>query len=137
MTADSPRWVACSKDASWSASRERHLITPGALTTLCGNSATHPEVWRGNTTKPPCRACEKAALRNREATPVPVEIINRDGVVGEFTVSPEVANLIRAKNVPGWSIDPRRAAVEADVRALQAARPTTTLTGKSGMVWPL
>ncbi len=52
-----------------------------------------------------------------------------------FTVSPVVAALIHEKDVPGWSIDPRREAVAADVKALQAAR--STWTGPSGTVWPL
>jgi hypothetical protein len=53
------KWVACSKDASWSASQERHLIFPGQLTTLCGCTASIPEVWRGNSLKPNCNECVK------------------------------------------------------------------------------
>lgn len=54
------RWVSCSREMSESAARYRHLIEPGALTTVCGHTASHPEVWRGNSTKPLCPAC----LRN-------------------------------------------------------------------------
>lgn len=51
------RWVACSRDASYSASLQRHLLPEGSLTTLCGCTASMPEVWRGNTKKPMCAGC--------------------------------------------------------------------------------
>jgi hypothetical protein len=51
------RWVSCSKDLSWSASERRHLINRGGLTTVCGNTASHPEVWRTNSTKLNCERC--------------------------------------------------------------------------------
>lgn len=54
------RWVSCSKDADWATSQYRHLVVPGQLTTVCNASASHPEVWRVNSTKPNCSACMKA-----------------------------------------------------------------------------
>ena len=53
------RWVACSIREFDSSGLRRHLATPGALTTVCGYSASHPEVWRANTTKPKCPECAK------------------------------------------------------------------------------
>lgn len=35
----------------------RHLVRPGGIDTLCATSATHPDIWRGNTTKPKCKTC--------------------------------------------------------------------------------
>lgn len=52
------RWVTCSKDLSWSASQYRHLLlTP--TETMCGCTASHAEIWRGNSVKPECPACLK------------------------------------------------------------------------------
>jgi hypothetical protein len=53
------RWVACSRDADWAASQYRHLSYRGSLHTLCGCTASHPEVWRGNSTKDECPQCVK------------------------------------------------------------------------------
>lgn len=55
------RWVACSQDASYAASLHRHVVPVGQLTSLCCATASHPEVWRGNSTKPDCPQCRKAA----------------------------------------------------------------------------
>ena len=51
------RWASCSKDMSWSAAQYRHVVPRGNLTTLCGATASHADIWRGNTTKPECPAC--------------------------------------------------------------------------------
>ena len=51
------RWVSCSRDASWSASRVRHLVRRGCDTTACGATATSPGIWRANSSKPKCQAC--------------------------------------------------------------------------------
>jgi hypothetical protein len=53
------RWVSCSQDADWATSQYRHLNIKGSLHTVCGCTASHPEVWRGNTTKPDCPECTK------------------------------------------------------------------------------
>lgn len=56
-------WVTCSKDASYTASLSQHLVVPGQLTTLCGNTASHSDVWRSankRTRKPQCTYCIKA-----------------------------------------------------------------------------
>lgn len=52
------RWVSCSKEASWSVAEARHLVRRGGITTVCGATASTPDVWRGNTTKPECRICK-------------------------------------------------------------------------------
>jgi hypothetical protein len=54
------RWVACSREVSYAASTHRHLAYPGSLHTACGNTASHADIWRGNSTKPPCPSCLKA-----------------------------------------------------------------------------
>jgi hypothetical protein len=69
VTAPAYRWVACGRDTSWAASTQRHLIIPGHITTVCGHTASVPDVWRGNSTKPPCPTCERVA-EGREV-PVP------------------------------------------------------------------
>lgn len=51
------RWVSCSQEMSWSAAQYRHLAYRGSLDTFCGASASHADIWRGNTTKPACEAC--------------------------------------------------------------------------------
>lgn len=62
------RWVACSQDASYAASQHRHLIRGKVHTTLCGASASFPEVWRGNSTKPECPQC-LTARNSQTGTP--------------------------------------------------------------------
>ena len=54
------QWVACPKNASLTASRNRHLIVPGQLTTLCGCTASHADVWKRNRNKSDCTYCEQA-----------------------------------------------------------------------------
>lgn len=53
-----PRWVACAAREFGPVGETRHLAAPGALTTVCGASASHSDIWRGNTRKPKCRECE-------------------------------------------------------------------------------
>jgi hypothetical protein len=53
-------WVSCAKSVSKTASESRHLIVPGSLTTLCGNTASHVDVWRRNRNKPACTYCAQA-----------------------------------------------------------------------------
>lgn len=63
------KWVSCSREADWSTSQHRHLIIDQkeegtsfiGLTTLCGATASHPEVWRRNKTKTDCPVCIQAA----------------------------------------------------------------------------
>lgn len=59
MNMEDYRWVSCSEEMSWSASQSRHLIVKGGLTTVCGNTASHTDVWRTNSTKLNCEACMK------------------------------------------------------------------------------
>lgn len=54
------RWMSCSKDADWATSQYRHLIIPGRLTTVCGCTASHADVWRTSTTKMNCLECSKS-----------------------------------------------------------------------------
>lgn len=57
------RWVACSAREFGPIGHTRHLARSGSLDTACGASATHPEIWRSNTTKPKCADCgEEGAL---------------------------------------------------------------------------
>lgn len=58
------RWVSCSREADPFTARHRHLVTPGGITTACGATASMPDVWRGNTTKPPCPSCERESKGN-------------------------------------------------------------------------
>lgn len=54
------RWVACSIIEFGHVGEKRHLAREGALTTFCGHSATHPDIWRRNTLKLKCKTCEAA-----------------------------------------------------------------------------
>lgn len=53
------RWVSCAKEVNTTASAHRHLmlVGRGGLTTLCGSTASVPEVWRGNSRKEKCPQC--------------------------------------------------------------------------------
>ena len=51
------RWAACSAQEFGPVGEHRHIVRRGGLTTVCGASASHPDVWRGNTRKPRCRDC--------------------------------------------------------------------------------
>lgn len=53
------RWVSCSLEMGTQVAKERHLVVPGHLTTLCGHSASHADIWRGNSAKPECETCRK------------------------------------------------------------------------------
>lgn len=53
------RWAACSAREYGSVGKVAHLVHPGSLNTACGASASHPEIWRTNTTKPRCAECAK------------------------------------------------------------------------------
>lgn len=90
------RWVSCSQEASYAASRHRHLAKPGALTTVCGASASHASVWRGNTTKPQCPTCLRVAANDGVETPI--EAIAREAV----QELEEVAARVTAPEVPDW-----------------------------------
>lgn len=54
---DRDQWVACSTSEFGHVGHDRHIARPGARVTVCGNSASHPEIWRRNTTKPRCVSC--------------------------------------------------------------------------------
>lgn len=51
------RWAACSAREFGPVGETRHVVTPGHLTSLCGATATHPDIWRANGTKPRCPEC--------------------------------------------------------------------------------
>ena len=53
------RWAACSAREFGPVGESAHLVRPGSLDTACGASASHPEIWRTNTTKPRCAECAK------------------------------------------------------------------------------
>lgn len=57
------RWVACSAAEFGPTGFVRHLAAPGALDTVCASSASHPEIWRGNRSKPACPDCEAWVAR--------------------------------------------------------------------------
>lgn len=57
------RWVACSITEFGHVGEKRHLGRKGSLTTYCGHSASVPDIWRRNTTKPKCRECEAVEAR--------------------------------------------------------------------------
>lgn len=64
------RWVACSVKDFGPVGERRHLIRGRGLTTLCGTTASHPEVWRGNTVKPVCKVCQEASAHGSPPEPV-------------------------------------------------------------------
>jgi hypothetical protein len=53
------RWAACSIREFGHVGEKRHLVAEGSLDTWCGHSATYPEIWRRNGTKPKCETCAK------------------------------------------------------------------------------
>lgn len=53
------RWVACSAGEFGHVGRVRHIVAKGGKTAVCGASASHVGIWRGNTTKPRCLYCMK------------------------------------------------------------------------------
>lgn len=72
---DGYRWVSCARSVNWTVAEYRHLIkvTPPAqrlVTTVCGASASTPDLWRGNRRKPPCPDCLRKA---REEGLIPKE----------------------------------------------------------------
>lgn len=75
------RWVSCSRESDDLTSRRRHLVvvrkaspawpSTAGPDTMCGSSASTFDTWRGNSTKPACPACLRAA-DERSATYPPV-----------------------------------------------------------------
>jgi hypothetical protein len=57
------RWAACSIVEFGPVGEKRHLVAKGSLDTWCGHSATTPEIWRANTSKPKCESCVKQEAR--------------------------------------------------------------------------
>lgn len=53
------RWAACSATEFGHLGERRHIVARGALTTVCGATATHSQIWRANSTKPVCPNCIK------------------------------------------------------------------------------
>jgi len=62
---DGDRWVACSMQEFGDVGSVRHIVRGLGVTTACGCTASHADIWRGNTTKPRCASCvEKVQSRN-------------------------------------------------------------------------
>ena len=51
------RWAACSVREFGPVGEKRHLVREGALTTVCGHSATHSDIWCADKRKPKCATC--------------------------------------------------------------------------------
>lgn len=51
------RWVSCSKAEFGPVGYVAHVIPVGGITTVCGATATFPEIWRGDSRKPECHVC--------------------------------------------------------------------------------
>lgn len=53
------QWRSCSSREFGPSGDRRHLVQSGGLTTLCGYSATHPDIWRLDRMerKPKCEQC--------------------------------------------------------------------------------
>jgi hypothetical protein len=96
-----PRWVACSQDADYAASRSRHLAYPGGLTTLCGATASEPAVWRGNTTKPQCRTCLRVA---EEGLPAAAHTEAEEARVARIVADVEAGKVV-SFTVPAPAVD--------------------------------
>jgi hypothetical protein len=52
-------WASCSIREFGPVGEQRHLVIKGQLTTVCGHTASHPEIWRRDTRKPKCKVCTK------------------------------------------------------------------------------
>jgi len=63
------KYVSCSKELSWDASRNRHLLRIGTVTTLCNATAVGARTWFGNGSKPVCERCVESA---RSKIPNPI-----------------------------------------------------------------
>ncbi len=57
------RWMACSAKEYGAVGVKRHLVYSDGLSTACGASASHSEIWRGNSTKKPCPTCVQIGRR--------------------------------------------------------------------------
>lgn len=57
------KWATCSFEMQPVTNMHHHIVRKGGLNTLCGHSATHPEIWRANKRKPECQECLTAARR--------------------------------------------------------------------------
>lgn len=57
-------WVSCDRYADHTTWRHQHLVEPGQLTTVCGCTASTPEVWERTSTtrrRPKCPRCLEGA----------------------------------------------------------------------------
>lgn len=63
-------WVSCSVTEFPAAGRERHIIKRGHITTVCGTTASLPEIWRQNKAKPRCNTCVEKYQSEKNANPV-------------------------------------------------------------------
>jgi hypothetical protein len=63
------QWVTCTRYDDYMTSLARHIVRRGHLTTVCGASASVPDVWRPNTTKPRCTQCVTGFLREQGRKP--------------------------------------------------------------------
>jgi len=64
------RWRTVSRDADLMTARHRHLVRPGADTSLCGTTALPATLWTHlRAPRPPCPECVAAAARRGVAVP--------------------------------------------------------------------
>jgi len=74
-------WVACSTHEFGRVGNDCHILRGRGITTACGATASTPEIWQDNSTKPRCKHCVEALVRNdrsdgfserrRRGTPMP------------------------------------------------------------------
>jgi len=65
VLSNTDHWASCSKREFGPVGDDRHIVRYDALTTVCGTTASHPSIWRGDTKKPRCKQCVKR-YRTRE-----------------------------------------------------------------------
>jgi hypothetical protein len=63
-------WVSCSARELGPVGHNRHIIRKDGLVTVCGASASIPEVWRQNVAKPRCEQCVKKYVGEKKVNPV-------------------------------------------------------------------
>lgn len=60
------RWVSCGITEFGPIGEYRHIVAAGGITTVCGATASTPDVWRANRNKPRCPSCSGAYNTPRE-----------------------------------------------------------------------
>ena len=62
------RWVSVSVREIGPIGYHRHIVRKGGLTTVCGATASSPDVWRGNSSKPRWGKCVQRYADKKEGT---------------------------------------------------------------------